>query len=85
VRTGPFGLIQTYSFTPKPELRQLLQVLGFRENGAIDRVRRWRSTVWPLLVRPVKPNPSEEDWFVDGLDIRNISSWQIPEIRSDSI
>jgi hypothetical protein len=41
--------------------------------------------VWPLLVRPVRANPEDEDWFVERLDIREISSWEIREIRSDAI
>ena len=84
-RSGPFGLIWIYSFTPEPELRPLLRKLGFREDRLLERVRRRMNRVWPLLVRPVKADPEEEDWFVEGLDIRAISSWEIREIRSDAI
>ena len=84
-RSRPFGLIWIYSFTPDPELRRLLHALGFRGNGPIERMRRRMNRVWPLLVRPIKEQPEAEDWYVEGLDIRAISSWQIPEIRSDTI
>ena len=84
-RSKPFGLIWMYSFTPDPELRRLLHSLGFRGDSSIERVRRRMNRVWPLLVRPVGATPEEEDWFVEGLDIRAISSWDIREIRSDAI
>ena len=84
-RSGPFGLVWIYSFTPNPELNGLLHELGFREDGLIERARRRLNRVWPLLVRPVRADPEEEDWFVEGLDIRANSSWEIREIRSDAI
>lgn len=84
-RSRMFGLIWIYSFTPDPELRRLLRPLGFCGDGAIERVRRRMNRVWPLLVRPVRENPEDEDWFVERLDIREISSWEIREIRSDAI
>ena len=84
-RSKPFGLIWMYSFTPDPELRRLLHALGFRGDSVIERVRRRMNRVWPLLVRPVRADPEEEDWFVEGLDIRAISNWDIREIRSDAI
>lgn len=84
-RSRTFGLIWIYSFTPNPELRRLLRPLGFCGDGAIERVRRRMNRVWPLLVRPVRANPEDEDWFVERLDIREISSWEIREIRSDAI
>lgn len=84
-QSKPFGLLWVYEFTPDAELRQLLLDLGFRSNSAVERLRRRMKRVWPLLVRPVREEPEERDWFVEGLDIREISSWDIREIRSDAI
>lgn len=39
---------------------------------------------WPLLVRPVKRDCSEDDWFLWGLDIRNIENWKIKGICGDA-
>ncbi len=38
---------------------------------------------WPLLVRPIKRECSEDDWFLGGLDIRNMENWKIKEICGD--
>ena len=84
-QSRPFGLVWIYCFTPDPEVRQLLHTLGFRSDGWIERLRRRMKRVWPLLVRPVKEHPGEEDWFVEGLDIRVASNWEIKEISSDAI
>jgi GNAT superfamily N-acetyltransferase len=85
VRSKPAGVLWIYSFTPSRDLRSAMGTLGFRDDGLIERLRRRANRVWPLLVRPVHPTPREEDWFVGDLDIRRISSWEIPEIRSDAI
>ncbi len=31
----------------------------------------------PVLVRPVKPEINDHDFFIDGIDIKNINNWQI--------
>lgn len=85
VRSKPAGILWIYAFTPSGDLRSALGALGFREESPLERLRRRANRVWPLLVRPVRPNPLEEDWFIGDLDIRRISSWEIPEIRSDAI
>ncbi len=84
-RCKTFSLISIYGFTPNPELCRLLDQLGFRADGLYEKMRRRLNRVWPLLVRPVRPNPKAEDWFVGKLDIRDISSWEIREIRSDAV
>lgn len=38
----------------------------------------------PALVRPVAEEPSEEDWIVGGLDIRDVRSWEIEEVCADA-
>jgi len=35
-------------------------------------------------VRPVKKTVKEEDWFIEGIDIRNINNWEINGICSDN-
>lgn len=39
---------------------------------------------YPILVRPTKRNYSEEDWFIEGFDIRNPENWKLREICSDN-
>ena len=40
---------------------------------------------YPLLVRPVKRECSEDDWFLGGLDIRNMENWKFKHISSDGM
>ena len=40
---------------------------------------------YPLLVRPVKRECSEDDWFLGGLDIRNMENWKFKHICADAM
>jgi hypothetical protein len=84
VRTMRFPVLSIWSFTPDGRMREFLQKLGFRVKRLTRLRERFRRHVWPILVRPVKEHPAEEDWFVRGLDIRSIASWELKEICSDS-
>ena len=84
-RSSSFATIGIYRCTPGPELTRLLHALGFREPGVLQRAKRRRYPILPMLVRAVREDPEEEDWLVEGLDIRETSSWDIREIRSDAI
>lgn len=81
-RSKPFGLIWIYECAPDPQLRQFLYTLGFRSNSALEWIRQRMKRVWPFLVRPVKEKLEENDWFVEGLDIRAPSSWEIRELQA---
>ncbi len=39
---------------------------------------------WPLLVRPIKRECSEDDWFLGGLDIRVMENWKFKHICGDA-
>ena len=32
---------------------------------------------FPVLIRPTKPNISDQDFFIEGIDIRDIENWQL--------
>jgi hypothetical protein len=42
-----------------------------------------RRAVVPLFVRASAKDPTESDWFIEGLDIRNIKNWKIRGICSE--
>ena len=44
-----------------------------------------RQNVPPILIRPVRNTFTEKDWFIDGIDSRNIENWDITAICSDAI
>jgi hypothetical protein len=60
------------------------KALGFRENGIFRRLERYRCGELPLLIRPVSADYQESDWFIVGLDTRDIRSWQFREMVSDA-
>jgi GNAT superfamily N-acetyltransferase len=37
----------------------------------------------PIVLKPTVDSGAEADWLVDGLDVRNITSWQMTEICFD--
>ena len=55
----------------------VLEKLKFKDNNIKNKF------VMPILVRPTAPNPAEEDWFLNGLDMRDINSWQLKGICSE--
>lgn len=40
-------------------------------------IKFFKKKRFPVLVRPLRPNLSENDFFVQGTDIRNIENWQL--------
>lgn len=63
-------------------------VSGFRDHGfssdnlTIKAQQHLRGERY-LLVRPIRKNFNENDWFIHDLDIRNVKNWDIKEICSD--
>jgi hypothetical protein len=51
--------------------------LFFTENNFLLKVVRKER--YPVLVRPIKPEPVDEDFIIDGIDIRDTSHWEIYE------
>jgi hypothetical protein len=79
---GEFEQLEILSYSVDARLWDTLRRSGFKRwRGRL--VNRVRGT-WPLLVRPVRPDCSEEDWFLGGLDIRDARNWILKEICADS-
>ncbi len=55
----------------------VLKKLKFKDNNIKNKL------ITPILVRPVAPNPTEEDWFLNGLDMRDINNWELKGICSE--
>ncbi len=60
-----------------------LKTRRFRRWGLHGFVKTWVYGNRPLLVRPTKPNCAEADWFLSGLDIRDMDSWHFKHICQD--
>jgi hypothetical protein len=55
----------------------VLKKLKFKDNNIKNK------SITPILVRPVASNPTEEDWFLNGLDMRDINNWELKGICSE--
>ena len=64
-------------------LWETLKSRRFKRSGLQRRFRKLVHDEWPLLVRPVKRECAADDWFLDGLDIRDMESWNLKEICGD--
>ena len=65
-------------------LWETLKPRKFKRWGLQRPVRKIVRGEWPLLVRPVKRECSEDDWFLGGLDIRDMESWNLKHIAGDA-
>lgn len=97
-REGSFGVQKILSFilnhtrfssvsfvdagTPD-DLKSFLRKRHFYTFTQIERMRNRESNNIPIVIRPTVQNYSENDWFVDGVDARDINNWHITEICFD--
>ena len=63
--------------------RQQLKDLGFKPDSLIEKRVRKVTGLYPFLVRPVKRHCIEDDWHIEGIDIRDIGNWEIKGICTD--
>jgi GNAT superfamily N-acetyltransferase len=73
-----------HAFAVNASLASTLRRLGFRETGLLRRIERRRHGEFPVMVRPLRAEPTEDDWHVDGLDVRDIGNWTLHGICSDA-
>jgi hypothetical protein len=78
-----FGSISFCNAGMPEDLRSFLRKKHFHSFNQIDRIRHRESYNIPIIVRPTVGNYSDDDWFVSGVDIRDIKNWQITEICFD--
>jgi GNAT superfamily N-acetyltransferase len=64
-------------------LRAFLDKTHFYDYGLIDKIRMGESYGLPFLIRPVKEVYGDEDWYIEGVDTRDIAHWIIRPICSD--
>ena len=83
VRVRPFGVLSVYGFCADPALQQSLQRLGFSPYHPLRWFDKTAYGERPVLVRPVKAQPAEEDYRLHGVDVRHPESWTFKPICSD--
>jgi hypothetical protein len=78
-----FSVISIIAYSVSDHMAAVLAKLNFKRNGIIRMIEKKINGEWPVLVRPVRINYSERDFFIEGMDIRNLKSWSFREICSD--
>ena len=83
IRARLFDVLSIYRFSLNENIKFTIQDLGFKKVSLFRTIERRISGELPLLIRPVKQNYSESDFFVEGLNLRIIENWLIKGICSD--
>jgi hypothetical protein len=84
-RTAHFDVLSILDMDLTDDFRLLLKRAGFKAGGLMRMAEKKIRGEWPLLVRPVRQDCTEDDWFIGGLDIRQGRSWKIKGICADGV
>lgn len=66
--------LRTILFSKEDEQKFKLYGFYIESNLFLKTFKRHR---FPVLVRPTQPNLSQNDFFIEGIDIRDIGNWQL--------
>jgi GNAT superfamily N-acetyltransferase len=87
VRSGAFLRLKVRRYGVDERLAAAVRTLGFDIDPPWRRIlgrRLGESAALPLLIRPIADACAEDDWFIDGLDVRRIENWRLKPICSDA-
>jgi hypothetical protein len=84
LRANHFDVVSVYPFCLTGAQRHALEQLGFRLGGLLSRLELRQKGRLPLLLRPVKRTFQEDDFFIDGVDSRQIENWSLKPLGSDA-
>ncbi len=84
IKKKHFDMVSIYNFGVNDKLLRILNGLHFKTNSMAQKIERLLKGEFPLLIRPVNKKLVENDWFIEGLNIRNIDNWEIKPIGSDA-
>lgn len=85
VEAKHFDVLSIYSYGVSDHLWQILHDLGFRRNSPVRFVQRRFRGEMPLLIRPVKEDYADQDFYIHGLDIRRIENWSLKPIVDSAV
>jgi len=85
IEQGHFDILSIYDFCLTDDFKKTLEGLRFKTSGLVRRIEKKRTGELPLLIRPVKRDYTQDDWIIEGLDIRRIENWKVTEICSDAV
>lgn len=78
-----FGMISVWNCGLENEFLKILKRLRFKTSPLFEKIENALRGVYFLLVRPIRKEYAEKDWFIRGIDLRNIKNWQLTEFCSD--
>jgi hypothetical protein len=83
IKARYFDVLSIYHFSLTDDIKHKIQDVRFKKVSLFRIIERRVHGELPLLIRPVKQNYSDSDFFVEGLDLRKIENWNIMGICSD--
>ena len=83
VKRKHIDIVAIPNMSSNEDFFQMLKDIGFKADSLIERRIRKVTGACPFLVRPVQSRCVEDDWYIGGLDIRNIENWHIKGICND--
>lgn len=85
IRQRHFDILSIYNFGVHDVFLQMLRNLSFKTHGLLRQIEKRKMGELPLLIRPVKKEYTENDWFLEDVDMRTIKNWRFKEIGSDAV
>ena len=82
-----FDILSIWDVNLRKDIYRALKNLNFSTKNLLGKIEKKFPSEFPMLpvfVRPIKKTVKEEDWFIEGIDIRNINNWEINGICSDN-
>jgi hypothetical protein len=81
---GDFKVLSVFAHSLGAPLAATLRRNGFHADGIMGALEKRVRGNLPILVRPLRAEPAEADWFIDGQDVREKGNWAIKGVCSDS-
>ena len=82
LREMRFNVISVLNLSLPGNLRRILKKRHFYRYEIIEKMRKKDTFDLPILIRPIKKDYNEDDWFLDQVETRDISNWKILGICS---
>jgi hypothetical protein len=82
-KSQPFVILSILDVPMPQSLKKSLRTKHFHAYERLEQIIRRRSPHFPILLRPVRADVREQDWFVDNRDMRLIENWNLTSISGD--
>jgi len=77
IKSKYFDVLSIYRFCLINNLGQKMIELGFKKESLFRVIESKVNGELPLMIRPVKQNFNDNDFFIEGLDMRKIENWYL--------